>query len=370
MIKGTLAFGALLVAFFEIIGFQTVHEYLVALGIPVHLTSIQVFELASWAMPVFNAAPPILLWCFSILIILSYVRFIGVAMSKRTKTIYHHRSGKAVSPFVYVLASVFGESSSAFDVAIPVAQVFMFAVVAVAFSGLAATVGGRMAAAALTGHVYGMIPEANVRDSAYLVAKPGAALPAGIREANAHGALALVWLEDKTLYVAPVHGAPKLDTGFQSVFAVERDSIATVKHTTEWRRRSSSVSAQKGLPWWEWLVLALAFGVVAVGFALAYFQQRGQIATISEADGSELANLEMPIGEAASILNAISSGRDVLLTERRKSGTRRVWLRSAAFERGLVVNEGPVREKDADASVPSEEARDENRPEDRSPRPL
>jgi hypothetical protein len=340
MIKGTLVFGALFVAIFEVLGFQTVRQYLTVLGIPVHLTGMQVFELAVWGQPVFFSASPVLLGCFSILIGLAYIRFVGRATSQRTRKILHHSSGTTVSPAFYVLAHVFGESSSMFDVMIPVAQVVLFGVTAFAYLAFAETVGNRMAVAALTGHVYGTTPQADVRDSAHLIVKRETTLPAGIRDANAHGALALLWLEEKTVYVAPVHAATKLDAGFLSVYGVSRDSITAVKHSRQWQRHHlSAAPPANAAPWWMWVALAVTAGTLAFACVLAYRQQREQIATIAPADGSELRDLQMPIGEAESILDALSNGQDVLVTVREQSGTSRLWLKAAAIEHGLVVHE-------------------------------
>lgn len=343
MIKGTLGFGALLVAFVEVIGFLAVHAYLFELGIPVHFGAIPPFEFAAWAMPVFNAAPPALLWCFSILIVLSYVRYVGRTVSKRTRAIYHYRSGKDVSPLVYVLSHFFGESTAAFEILIPVAQVTLFAIIALAFSDIAGTVGVRWASAAVTGQVFGTVPKAAVRDGVRLETKPGATLSPAIRKANARGTLAQVWLEDRTLYVTPIRSAAKLDTGVRSVFAVERESIATVEHKREWRPHWYAAAPPAApIPWWQWAIPAVALAVLGLAFVLAYLQQREQSATIAEADGSELNGVPMAIGEADAILSAISNGRDILLTMRENSARRRVWLKSSAIEHGLVVSETPV----------------------------
>lgn len=343
MIKGILGFGALCVAVFEALGFETVRAYLTVLGIPFHLSSIPVLELASWAVPVVNAAPKPVLWLLSGLVVLSGIRFAARANAKAARAIYHYRTGKDVPFLAYVCANVFGETTPFFETFIPVAQVVAAALLAGSFFGVADTVGVQEAQTALTGHVYGSAPQADSRTGVHLETKHDAVLPAGIRAANARDALALLWLDDKSIYVAPIHSQSILDKGFRGTSAVERDTIAAVRYNHQWRpHRYVAPPTSSGVDW-TWLgIFGLAFAFLAAAFVLEYRRQRNRIAALSAADGSELHDLQMPIDEAQAIVAAVRAGRDVSVTIAESGETRRIWLRAASIEHGLVIKESPL----------------------------
>jgi hypothetical protein len=339
MTKAILSLGALLVAFFEAIGFETVRQYLRVLDIPLHLATVPLVELTSWAMPVFFSSDvlPLYVLC-GVIVAIEYIRFLASATSRDTEVVQHYRSGKDVSPLAYLFSHVIGQDSSFLGAFARVGQIAILVLVVIGFFSHAEVTGDRIAQAALTGRVYGTAAQADLREAIHLEPKKDAVLPAGIRAANAHGALVELWLEDKTVYVAPIHATGIAAHGRSAIFAVDRDAISVTKYSRQWQQPKAATPVP-AKPDWTWLAVpfaGLAFVLVGV---LGYLQQREQVAMIAEATGEELRELTMPIGEAQTIVRAVQRGRDVYLNVRGPNGTRRIWLRAASIEHGLVTFE-------------------------------
>ena len=350
MLGKILTVGSVVVATLEIIGFYALHSYLSEFGIGIHFSGIPVLELPSYAIRVLLSAPgksgAFITVLFVGLIIFGMIQLLIDRSAGQSNRISYvaHPAGSNV--FNSVLPSFLRDVSRGFPLYQVVVMIFLL------FTGLisAENWAHNEAIAASTGKASSLRPEALGKDSVSLIPIKGVSLPTGIKDENKNGALSLIWEDEKTYYVQPIHGYSSVIGGklknkvaaykiFADWFAINRSQIAAIKHS----RQVSSVKITPYSPdnyiLYEYIVTILLFALIIICAGVRqYSSDQNKAITIRLFDASELAALKPSPYTARSILEAISRGKDCTLVSYVNGESQNILIRHNLFDSGAVLS--------------------------------